>query len=74
MTEHKYETRTYRFEGTHKLADEVAHLAITNDCRVSTRTASGMLRKKKHLFVVFGAVARLERFETQMEKAKGRIQ
>ncbi|AYB70958.1 hypothetical protein SEA_YABOI_132 [Streptomyces phage Yaboi] len=67
-----YTSRTYRFSGSNKLADEIAYLAVKNHLRVSTRTSTGLLRKN-HMFVVFGDTDGLGRFESEMENAKRRI-
>lgn len=67
-----YETRSYTFKGSNKLADEIAYLAVKNHCRVSSRTTTGIFNKE-HRFTVFGDKSGMKRFETEMERAKDTI-
>lgn len=67
-----YATRYYTFNGTERLADEVAYLAVKNDCRVASRTSTGFF-KKEHRFEVFGPDNNMNRFESEMANAKRNI-
>jgi hypothetical protein len=67
-----YNTKTYRFNGSHALADEIVHLAIRNDLRVSNRSSTGIFRVE-HFMEVFGPSDVFERFEREMESAKNRL-
>lgn len=68
-----YTTKTYKFSGPKALGDEIVHIAITNQLRVSKRLQSGILRKKDHFLEIFGPADNITRFEAQMENAKNRI-
>jgi hypothetical protein len=67
-----YETRTYRFPGSMKLADEIAMLAIKYQLRVSKRTTTGII-KKSHFFEIFGDTPAFGRFESAMDSTKRRL-
>lgn len=67
-----YETRSYTFKGSNRLADEIAYLAVKNHCRVSSRTTTGIFTKEHH-FTVFGDKNGMDRFESEMSNAKRNI-
>ncbi|WXW92615.1 hypothetical protein SEA_ENYGMA_134 [Streptomyces phage Enygma] len=67
-----YDTRTYRFAGSTKLADEIVMLAIKYQLRVSKRTTTGII-KKSHFLEIFGDVPAFGRFESAMESTKRRL-
>lgn len=67
-----YETRSYTFKGSNRLADEIAYLAVKNHCRVSSRTVTGIFNKE-HRFTVFGDKNGMKRFESEMARAKETI-
>ncbi|AXH70111.1 hypothetical protein SEA_SPILLED_136 [Streptomyces phage Spilled] len=67
-----YETRTYRFTGSMKLADEIVMLAIKYGLRVSKRTNSGLI-KKSHFLEIFGDTPAFGRFESAKDSTQRRL-